>query len=161
MDLKDVKNDVLLDIKPSVLLEELRLLRDKNKGKYITDSFCVELENLSNKIAMVIKHKSSEEKVLQLNRYQLPEKMSNQMVELCLECIELYLQKIIDGDVLTEFETDFMEKIEKNNLQVNSEIQILAHIAFDLRALAIYIKFTLYPDNVNYKDLSDKPLVFH
>lgn len=161
MDLKDVKNDILLDIKPSVLLEELRLLRDKNKGKYIADSFCVELENLSNKIAMAIKHQSSEEKILQLNRYQLPEKMSNQMVELCLECIELYLQKIVDGDVLTEFETDFMGKIEKNNLKVNSEIQILAHIAFDLRALAIYIKFTLYPDSVNYKDLSDKPLVFH
>jgi hypothetical protein len=154
-----VKNDVLLDINGKVFLEELRTLRDQFNGKYISDLFCSKLEHLSYKIAKIIHEQNYQGKILKLNHSQPREKISEQMVGLCLECIEMYLLKIANP----EFAEDSLAKLSivdeafnvasdcnQSTALVNSDrefngiMQILVHVACDLRALASYIKFTLF-----------------
>lgn len=120
-------------------LEELRFLRTQ-KGKYITLSFCTKLESLSHKITKFIIQQNYSNKVIKFSQSQSCEKISDNMVDLCLECIEIYLQKITCPDSLP---IDISENTD------SSITQILTHVSCDLKSLASHIKFTLYSENSN------------
>jgi len=135
------KNDVVLDKNSNSFLEELRLLRVNNRGKYISNLFCVALEDLSNKMVEIIRQQKHGCEILQPHHLQLPEKMSDKMVELCLECIEIYLQKVFCFNT-PETTQVYCQEIEGKG-GFNSALQILMHISCDLKALASYIKFTI------------------
>lgn len=114
-------------------LSDIQSLRQQ-KGKYLTKTFCTSLEDISQKMNEAIIKQNYRNKLTAAHKPQAPEKMSDDAVELCLECIEMYLQKLPSSNNCVS--PDFLD------LDCQ-ETQILEHVSEDLCTLASYIKYTL------------------
>lgn len=110
-------------------LKKIHFLR-KQKGKYFCMAFCFQLENMSNQITEEIYKNFGFRRII-YNRYQCKENLSSNFIDLCLECIEIDLQKIQPSNNLPQTLLD------------TQSLQILIDIADDLQYLATYIKCTI------------------
>jgi len=125
------KSDVLSN---NLFLDELYFLRQQ-KGKYLCADFCTQLENISHKINEEL-CRSFNFKLQASVHSQLPEKVSNDFIELCLECIENDIHQILSF------------KHSPQALPKTQISQMLINISNDLGYLANHIKFTLNCTNL-------------
>lgn len=116
-------------------LESVHLLR-KQKGKYLCENFCVQLEWTSRKIEQFVFNHSSYQRSKTINKKQ-HEKISENLIDLCLECAEIELKKIHDFTVF---------------IDENKVLFVLRNIAEALSNLASHIRFTL--TSVSSRDVS-------
>ena len=138
----------LVDTNINKLCEELHFLRIQNKDKYLSNVFCDKLDCLSDKIIKVVERRNDGSKQVKLQSSQSPEKISNDMVGTCLECVEMYLQKIVDDDSLLNDRSQTNCDAKWENGKMEPVFSTLLNIASDLKSLVAYLNFTLYANAV-------------
>lgn len=123
------KKDILT-LNDFCFLDEVRLLHNQEE-KYLSADFCTKLENISLRMNEVIVKQKASSKLLMLYELQASKTISENTIDLCLECIEIYLAKISSNDSLLKMPLNFQA------------LQILANVSKDLCILASCIKYTL------------------
>lgn len=123
-------SDIL--VMSSKFLNEVCLLRQQ-KGKYLCADFSTKLEGISYEVVNIIHQNLGFRRVIS-DQPQYRKKISDNVVDLCLECIETDLQNIQSVNYSLQMILD-------------QTLPILIDISNDLRSIAAYIKFTINPDN--------------
>lgn len=124
--------EITSNLNSSMFLDEVNLLR-KQKGQYLCANFCNQLENVSHKITEIMYKNFGFTKRVVSDQHPCPEGISNNLIDLCLECIEIDLQKL-------QFANHESQALDSQVLR------ILIDVSEDLQTLVSYVKVTISSD---------------